>query len=83
MRTFSYELEPQCLSTKDSVNVNVIPVVHFKVVDPVASIKNVKNYEKATRLLALSSLSNAYGKRTFQEVLDDPMAVSNNLNLNL
>ena len=62
---------------------NVIPVVHFKVIDPVASIKNAKNYEKATRLLALSSLRNAYGKLNFQEVLDDPMTVPNNLNFNL
>lgn len=64
-------MPPQEILTKDSVTVTVDAVVYFKIFDPISSVNNVSNANYSTRLLAATTLRNALGTRTLQEILQD------------
>ena len=62
--------------TKDSVTVAVDGVVFFRVQDATMSIANVDNADKATRLLAQTTLRTMLGTKTLAELLTDREQIS-------
>merc|ERR1712178_61329 len=71
LRTVSFDIPPQEILTKDSVTCQVDAVVYYSVVDPKASIANVENYQKSTRLLAQTTLRNQLGSFTLSGLLSE------------
>ena len=64
-----YIIFPQILS-KDSVTVHVDAIVNFRIVDPVLSINNVVDVDRATKLLAQTTLRNILGSHKLSELLE-------------
>ena len=52
MRTVSFDIPPQEILTKDSVTVAVDAVVYYRIADSQASVTNVEDAAKSTKLLA-------------------------------
>lgn len=76
LRTFSFEVAPQEVLTKDSVTVSVDAVVYYRVFNPAVSISNVENADASTRLLAQTTLRNVLGQKSLSEILSDRDTVS-------
>jgi len=76
LRTVSFDVPPQEILTKDSVTVAVDAVVYYKISDPMASVVNIANASQSTRLLASTTLRNALGTRTLQEILAEREGVA-------
>jgi len=71
LRTVSFDVPPQEILTKDSVTVSVDAVVYYKIQNPMASVCNVEDAEKSTKLLASTTLRTILGTKTLQEILSD------------
>merc|ERR1712012_1179054 len=71
LRSFSFDVPPQEILTKDSVTVAVDAVVYFKVFNPMKSVVNVANASRSTRLLASTTLRNMLGTKILADVLSD------------
>merc|ERR1712127_410131 len=71
LRTVSFDVPPQEILTKDSVTVAVDAVVYYKIMNPMSSVCNVANASQSTKLLASTTLRNALGTKTLQEILSD------------
>jgi len=76
LRTVSFDVPPQEILTKDSVTVAVDAVVYYKISDPMSSVVNISNASSSTRLLASTTLRNALGTRTLQEILAEREGVA-------
>ena len=70
---------PHKILTKDSVTIAVDAVVYYRVQDATMSIANVENSDGATRLLAQTTLRNALGTKTLQEILVDRDSISSGM----
>jgi len=79
LRTVSFDVPPQEILTKDSVTIAVDAVVYYRVQDATMSIANVENSDGATRLLAQTTLRNALGTKTLQEILVDRDSISSGM----
>lgn len=62
--------------TKDSVTVAVDAVVYYRIVDPITSITNVINVNRASQLLSQTTLRNILGTRTLSEILSERENIS-------
>jgi len=71
LRTVSFDVPPQEILTKDSVTVAVDAVVYYKIMNPMSAVCNVTNAPQSTRLLASTTLRNALGTKTLQEILSE------------
>ncbi|XP_052271334.1 stomatin-like isoform X1 [Dreissena polymorpha] len=71
MRTFSYDIPPQEILSRDSVTVSVDAVIYARIFDAVISICNVENVHSSTRLLAATTLRNVLGTKQLSEILTD------------
>merc|ERR1719268_566749 len=71
LRTVSFDVPPQEILTKDSVTVAVDAVVYYKIQNPMYAVCNITNASQSTRLLASTTLRNALGTKTLQEILSD------------
>lgn len=71
LRTFSYDIPPQEILTKDSVTVAVDAVIYSRIFDATMSIIRVENAHASTKLLAATTLRNIMGTKTLSEVLSD------------
>ncbi|XP_022109892.1 erythrocyte band 7 integral membrane protein-like [Acanthaster planci] len=79
LRTFSFDVPPQEILSKDSVTVTVDAVVYFRVQDPTMAVINVENYKRSTELLAATTLRNVLGTKTLAETLSHREEISNTL----
>ena len=70
LRLVTFDVPPQEILTKDSVTVTVDAVVFFKVFNPVASVVNVANAGRSTRLLASTTLRNILGTKNLHVNID-------------
>merc|ERR1712020_635028 len=71
LRTVSFDVPPQEILTKDSVTVAVDAVVYYKIREPLASVCNVADYAKSTKLLASTTLRTILGTKNLAEILSD------------
>merc|ERR1711872_1083167 len=76
LRTVSFDVPPQEILTKDSVTVAVDAVVYYKIMNPMYAVCNITNASQSTRLLASTTLRNALGTKTLQEILSDREATA-------
>ena len=65
--------------SKDSVTVNVDAIVNFRIVDPVVSVVKVTNADRATRLLAQTTLRNILGSHKLSELLESRESIQQQL----
>ncbi|KAL3870684.1 hypothetical protein ACJMK2_038728 [Sinanodonta woodiana] len=79
LRTFSYDIPPQEILTKDSVTVAVDAVIYARVFDATMSIINVENAHQSTKLLAATTLRNILGTKLLSELLTDRESISHNM----
>merc|ERR1712228_229863 len=76
LRTVTFDVPPQEILTKDSVTVAVDAVVYYKIMNPMYAVCNITNASQSTRLLASTTLRNALGTKTLQEILSDREATA-------
>jgi len=83
LRTFSYDIPPQEILTKDSVTVAVDAVVYARIFDVTKSIINVENAHASTKLLTATTLRNIMGMKTLSEVLSDRESIAHTMQTTL
>jgi regulator of protease activity HflC (stomatin/prohibitin superfamily) len=62
LQTFTYDVPPQDVITRDNVTVRVNAVAYFNVVDPVRSVVAVQDYMYATSQVAQTTLRSILGR---------------------
>ncbi|RWS05471.1 Mechanosensory protein 2-like protein, partial [Dinothrombium tinctorium] len=81
LRTVSFDVPPQeplskKILSKDSVTVAVDAVVYFRINNAIASVSNVEDYARSTRLLAATTLRNVLGTKNLSEILSERESIS-------
>ncbi len=62
LQTFTFDIPPQDVITKDNVTVRVNAVTYFNVVDPVRSVVAIQDYRYATSQVAQTTLRSILGQ---------------------
>lgn len=62
--------------SRDSVTVAVDAVVYFRISNAIASVSNVEDYARSTRLLAATTLRNVLGTKNLSEILSERESIS-------
>ncbi|XP_035382292.1 erythrocyte band 7 integral membrane protein isoform X1 [Electrophorus electricus] len=71
LRTMSFNIPPQEVLTKDSVTIMVDGVVYYRVFNPTISITKVEDANRATQMLAQTTLRNMLGTKSLADILLD------------
>ncbi|XP_004210345.1 mechanosensory protein 2 [Hydra vulgaris] len=79
LRVISFDVPPQEILTRDSVTVSVDAVTYFRISNPIASVCNVEDASRSTKLLAQTTLRNELGTKNLSEVLMERENISKNL----
>jgi regulator of protease activity HflC (stomatin/prohibitin superfamily) len=79
LRIVTLTVPPQEVITRDNVTIKVTAVVYFYVVDPIAAVVNVVNFNQATSQIGQTTLRNILG----QSELDELLAERNKINRDL
>src|SRR5258708_2854233 len=79
LRIVTLTVPPQEVITRDNVTIRVTAVVYFYVVDPIAAVVNVVNFNQATTQIGQTTLRNVLG----QSELDELLAERNKINRDL
>lgn len=79
LRVVSFDVPPQEILTRDSVTITVDAVTYFRVANPIASVCNVEDAQRSTKLLAQTSLRNELGTKNLSEVLLDREDISRSI----
>jgi len=79
LRLLSFDVPPQEILTRDSVTVSVDAVTYFRIANPVASVCNVEDAMKSTKLLAQTTLRNELGTKNLSELLQERDSISHNI----
>jgi regulator of protease activity HflC (stomatin/prohibitin superfamily) len=69
LRTFTMDIPPQDIITKDNVTVRVNAVSYFNVVDPVRSVVAIENYVFGTSQVAQTTLRSIIGQADLDDLL--------------
>ncbi len=79
LRIVTLTVPPQEVISRDNVTIKVTAVVYFYVVDPIAAVVNVVNFNQATSQIGQTTLRNVLG----QSELDELLAERNKINRDL
>lgn len=79
LRVISFDVPPQEILTRDSVTITVDAVTYFRVANPIASVCNVEDAQRSTKLLAQTTLRNELGTKNLSEVLLEREAISHSI----
>ncbi|HYU77116.1 MAG TPA: slipin family protein [Ktedonobacteraceae bacterium] len=79
LRIVTLTVPPQEVITRDNVTIKVTAVIYFNVVDPIAAVVNVVNFNQATTQIGQTTLRNVLG----QSELDELLAERNKINQRL
>jgi regulator of protease activity HflC (stomatin/prohibitin superfamily) len=79
LRIVTLTVAPQEVITRDNVTVKVTAVLYFYVVDPIAAVVNVVDFQQASAQIGQTTLRNVLG----QSVLDELLAERNKINREL
>ncbi len=79
LRIVTLTVPPQEVISRDNVTIKVTAVIYFYVVDPIAAIVNVVNFNQATTQIGQTTLRNVLG----QSDLDELLAERNKINRDL
>ena len=79
LRTVTLDVPSQEAISRDNVTVKVNAVVYYRVVDPVAAVIQIEDYNRATWQIAQTTLRNVIGQSTLDQLLQDREAVNDRL----
>ncbi len=79
LRTFTLDVPPQDIITKDNVPVKVNAVVYFRVINPEDAVAKVENYITATSQIAQTTLRDVVGQSELDEILSNREKIGHNL----
>jgi regulator of protease activity HflC (stomatin/prohibitin superfamily) len=79
LRIVTLTVPPQEVISRDNVTIKVTAVLYFYVVDPIAAIVNVVDFQQATTQIGQTTLRNVLG----QSELDELLAERNKINRDL
>lgn len=79
LRIVTLSVPPQEVITRDNVTIKVTAVLYFNVVDPIAAVVNVVDFNQATTQIGQTTLRNVLG----QSVLDELLSERNKINQDL
>lgn len=79
LRTVTLDVPSQEAISRDNVTVKVNAVVYYRVIDPVAAIVEIEDYDRATWQIAQTSLRNVIGQSELDQLLQDREAVNERL----
>ncbi|GMQ77745.1 MAG: slipin family protein [Anaerolineae bacterium] len=79
LRTITLDVPSQDAITADNVTVTVNAVVYFRVVDPVAAVVQIEDYQRATWQIAQTSLRNAIGQSEIDQLLQERERINERL----
>src|SRR5436309_6220103 len=79
LRIVALTVPPQEVITRDNVTIKVTAVVYFKVVDPIAAVVNVVNYNQATTQIGQTTLRNVLGQSELDELLAERKKINRDL----
>ena len=79
LRVISFDVPPQEILTRDSVTITVDAVTYFRISNPVASVCNVEDAQRSTKLLAQTTLRNELGTKNLSEVLLERESISHSI----
>ncbi|XP_052789989.1 band 7 protein AGAP004871-like [Mya arenaria] len=83
LRTFSYDIPPQEILSRDSVTVAVDAVIYARIFDATMSIINIENAHASTRLLAATTLRNVLGTKELTNILTDRESIAHQMQVTL
>jgi len=70
---------PQEVITRDNVTIKVTAVIYFYVVDPIAAVVNVVNFNQATTQIGQTTLRNVLGQSELDELLAERKKINRDL----
>ncbi|GCE30134.1 membrane protein [Dictyobacter alpinus] len=79
LRIVTLTVPPQEIITRDNVTIKVTAVLYFNVVDPIAAIVNVVNFNQATSQIGQTTLRNVLGQSELDELLADRNKINREL----
>ena len=81
LRIVTLTVPPQEVITRDNVTIKVTAVVYFYVVDPIAAVVNVVNFNQATTQIGQTTLRNILGQSELDELLAERKKINRDLQL--
>lgn len=79
LRTVTLDVPSQEAISADNVTVRVNAVVYFRVLDPVAAVINIEDFQRATWQIAQTSLRNVIGQSHLDQLLSEREAINEKL----
>lgn len=79
LRTFTMDVPPQDVITKDNVTVKVNAVIYFMVMEPAKAIINVEDYFYATSMIAQTTLRSVLGQVDLDDLLSNREEINHRL----
>ena len=79
LRTVTIDVPAQETITRDNVTIRVNAVCYFRVLDPVAAVINIANYQVATLQIAQTTLRSVLGQSELDEILAQRDAINQTL----
>lgn len=79
LRIVTHTVPPQEVISRDNVTIKVTAVLYFSIIDPVAAVVNVVNFNQATTQIGQTTLRNVLGQSELDELLVDRNKINRNL----
>jgi len=79
LRIVTLTVPPQEVITRDNVTIKVTAVVYFRVIDPIAAVVNVVNFNQATTQIGQTTLRNILGQSELDELLAERKKINRDL----
>ncbi len=77
LRTFTLDVPPQDIISKDNVSIHVNAVVYYRVIDAQRSIIQIEDYTEATGQMAQTILRSILGRHELDEILSERETLNN------
>lgn len=79
LRTFTMDVPPQDVITRDNVTIKVNAVIYFQVMEPAHAIINVEDYFYATSMIAQTTLRSVLGQVELDDLLSNREEINHRL----
>src|SRR5213595_2072589 len=79
LRIVTLTVPPQEVISRDNVTIKVTAVLYFYVVDPIAAVVNVVNFNQATTQIGQTTLRNVLGQSELDELLAERKKINRDL----
>src|ERR1700730_9565863 len=79
LRIVTLTVPPQEVITRDNVTIKVTAVIYFYVVDPIAAVVKVVNFNQATSQIGQTTLRNVLGQSALDELLAERKKINRDL----